>query len=90
MITEWLIQVATGLWSFIAGLFPDWVPPASITDVANSVNGLFTLAQGLGPFVDWTAVGLLAAIPPGIWVTGILVKAALKLISHIPLFGGNG
>ena len=90
MILEWIVQVAVGLWEWIANLFPDWDPPAELTDPDGMIGQLFAFGQGLEPWVNWGLIGALAAIPFAVWVIGIVVKMVRLLIGHVPWIGGNG
>lgn len=90
MITEWLIQVGTGLWAFLAGLFPDWIAPPEMLQAGGMIEQLFGFGQGLEPFADWGLLALLGAIPLTVWVSGITIRSVRLLISHVPFVGGNG
>lgn len=90
MIVEWLVAVGAGIWEFIAGLVPDWDMPRELADPNGSLGALFSMGQGLEPFVNWPLVTALGAIPLAVWVIGITWSAFRTLISHIPFFGGNG
>jgi len=89
VIIEWLMGVATGLWEFIGSLLPDWELPPELADPNGFLGQVFALGQGLEPFINWSLVGMLGAIPLAVWVIGILWRATRMLLSHIPLFGGN-
>lgn len=90
MIVEWLVSVAAGLWEFIGSMLPDWEIPAELADPNGMLGQLFALGQGMEPFVNWTLVGILAAIPLAVWLIGITWRAFRTIASHIPFFGGNG
>lgn len=90
MITEWLIKVGTGLWAFIAGLFPDWVAPPEMLEADGLINQLFGFGQGLEPYANWPLLATLGAIPLAVWVIGISIRAVRLLLSHVPFVGGNG
>lgn len=90
MITEYFIQVAVGLWAWLADLFPDWDLPPELLNSDGMIAQVFALGYGAEPFVNWGFVTALAAIPFGVWVIGITVKAVRLLIGHVPFVGGNG
>lgn len=90
MIVEWLIEMAVGLWQFIADLFPDWDVPPELLDADGMLQQVFAFGQGLEPWVNWTLIGTLGLIPLSVWVIGMLVKAVRLLIGHVPGIGGNG
>lgn len=89
MIIEWLMGVASGLWSWIGSLLPDWQLPPELMDPNGFIGGIFALGQGMSPFINWGFVALVGAIPLAVWVIGLLWKAARMVLSHFPLFGGN-
>lgn len=89
MITEWLVNVAAGFWGIVAGWFPDWTLPAELANPDNLMSQINGFASGLAPFVDWSFVALVGAIPLGVWATGLTIRAIQFLISHVPFFGGN-
>lgn len=89
MIVEWLVNLAAGLFKFIADLFPDWETPPELLDPTGLMAQVMAHTAGLGIFVDWALIGALALIPLGVWVLGLSFRALKTLISHIPFFGGN-
>lgn len=90
MITEWLVKVGAGFVDWIVSLFPTLALPDGLVHLDDSVNGILAMGDGLGAFFDWTALGLLAAIPLTVWVAGLLLKGTRALLAHIPLIGGKG
>lgn len=89
MILEWLVGLAAGLFEWIANLLPDWEVPAGLTDPGGAIEQIVALSQGIGVFVDWGLLGLLAVIPLGVWLFGLIFRALKTLISHLPFVGGN-
>lgn len=90
MILEWLVKVAVGLWQWIADLFPDWDAPVELTDADGMIGQIFALGTGLEPWVNWSLIGVLGAIPLAVWVIGMTVKMVRVLLAHVPFIGGNG
>lgn len=90
MIIEWLVEMAAGLWGFLADLFPDWEVDEEMISPNGWLGQLFALGYGLEPWVNWGFVTLLGAIPFAVWVIGITVKMVRSLITHIPFIGGSG
>lgn len=89
MITEWLVNVAAGLWGVIAGIFPDWTLPAELANPDGLMAQVNAFFSGLAPFVDWSFVATVGAIPLGIFATGLIIRAIQFLWSHMPFVGGN-
>ncbi len=90
MIIEWIVKVATGLWAGISDLFPDWDLPPELSDPNGALGSIMAFGRGMEPFVNWTLIGVLAAIPPTLWLVGIAWRAIRMALSHIPFFGGQG
>jgi hypothetical protein len=90
VIIEWLVQVASGFWGWIANLFPDWTLPPELANPNGLLGQIMSFGRGLEPFVNWTLVGIIGAIPLAVWGIGIAAKLVLKLVSHLPFIGGNG
>jgi hypothetical protein len=89
MIVEWIVSVAMTVWDWLATLVPDFTAPAALTGLSSSLGSIFALGQGMAPFVDWSAVGVMAAIPLGLWVVTIAWAGLRMLVSHIPFIGGR-
>lgn len=90
MITEWLIRVGSGFGRWVAGLFPELEIPEQLVNLDDMVNTVLGYGDGLGAFVDWGLIGLIAAIPLTVWAGGLIVKGIRVLVAHIPLIGGKG
>lgn len=89
MIVDWIVSNAVGFWSWLLGLMPDWSMPAELANADDTVNGLFRNIDGLGAWVNFPIVGVLAAIPPILWVIMINWKAFRMAVSHLPFIGGK-
>lgn len=90
MITEWLIGVGAAFGTWIAGLFPELDMPEQLVNLDDTVNTIFGWGDGLGAFVQWEVIGVLAAIPLLVWTGGLIVKGIRVLVAHIPFIGGKG
>lgn len=90
MITEWLISVGSGFGQWVASLFPVLELPEQLVDLDDTVNTILSYGEGMGAFVDWTAIGIIAGIPLAVWALGLVVKGVRVLIGHIPFIGGKG
>lgn len=89
MIVEWLMGVAVGFVQWLAGLFPVLELPDELVHLDDSFNSIFALGEGLGAFIPWGLVGLIAGIPLAVWVGGLLIKVVRVLVSHLPFIGGK-
>ena len=79
-IIEWLVKVATGLWAFLAGLFPDWVAPPELSQADGMIAQLAAYGQGLEPFANWSLLATLAmALSWGVWLAVFDLPAARRL-----------
>jgi hypothetical protein len=90
VIVEWIVGLFTGIGSWVGSLFPDWTPPAFLTQLASQVNGLLANLNGVGVWVDWTYILVIVVAVLGTWVITLGVKTARALASYLPFFGGAG
>ena len=89
MITEWLIAVGTGIASWFVSILPNFDVPTWFADLGLNINKFFNSASGLGPFVDWNFLAIIATVPIGLWCLGIVFRLVRWVLSHVPLFGGR-
>jgi len=89
MVTEWIVTAGLAVVAFFVSIVPPFAVPAWFSSVGTSINGFFTSASGLNPFVDWGFFAVVAAFPIGLWTAGLLFRLAKMLLSHVPLFGGR-
>lgn len=89
MIVDWIVQVAVSFWGWVVDLLPDWTMPAELVNADDTVKGLFSSVNGLGVWVNWPVVTVLAAIPPAAWVLMISWKGGRMAFSHLPFVGGK-
>lgn len=89
MITQWLIDLGTGLASWLSSLLPHWDVPSWFSGLGDSINSLFAWGSGLGPLVNWAAIAAIASVPIGLWAAGLLFKLGRMVLSHVPFFGGK-
>lgn len=90
MITEFFVVLANTVWGWVASLLPDWEVPAELESLSGLLDQVFALGAGLEPFAVWPLIAVLGAIPLVIWLAGVAWKGLRMVLSHIPLFGGNG
>lgn len=89
MIIEWLISTGTAIATWFETLLPSFDVPEWFGQLGGNINKFFDAGAGLEPFVDWTFLGIIAAVPLGLWASGLLFKLARMLLSHIPFVGGR-
>lgn len=89
MITEWIIATGTAIASWFVSILPNFDVPQWFADLGLNINKFFANASGLGPFVDWNFLGIVASVPIGLWALGMLFRLARWVLSHVPLFGGR-
>jgi hypothetical protein len=90
VITEFLIGVGTSVGSWFASLWPSWTPPAFLTDLSTTVNGLLANLNGVGAWADWGFIfGVVAAVLL-VWVFSAAVKLIRAVASYLPFIGGAG
>lgn len=90
MITEWFLNWAMDVVRWLIDLLPDWELPAGLADPGGFLESILLNAAGMGVWVDWGGIIMLAMIPPTVWLIGLLWKAARTAFSHFPFIGGSG
>lgn len=90
MITEFFLNLAAGIVSWIASLFPAWTPPAEFTQLSGMVSTVMGWFVGLGVWVPWSVISTCAAVQLAVWAIALGVKTVRAAAAHIPLFGGSG
>lgn len=90
MIVLWFFSVAAGFVQWLASLFPVLELPDQLVNLDDGFNSVFAMGDGLGAFVPWPVIGVLAAVPLTIWVGGLTIRALRALIAHLPFIGGRG
>lgn len=89
MITEWFIGVGTTIGAWFASILPNFDVPAWFGQLGTNINQFFNSAAGLGPFVDWNFLAVIAGVPIGLWSLGMMFRLARWVLSHVPFFGGR-
>ncbi len=89
MITEWIIATGVTIAQWFASILPNFTVPIWFGDLGTNVNKFFAGAAGLSPFVDWTFLSTIAAVPIGLWSLGLLFRLGRWVLSHVPFFGGR-
>jgi hypothetical protein len=89
MITAWFLSVFTGLLDWVIGLFGTADPPAYLSTVSTFVVGLIDSVQGLGVWIPWAFMLVVAGINLTLWAVFLGVKALRWVIGILPTMGGG-
>ncbi|MDO8341540.1 MAG: hypothetical protein Q7T59_06220 [Candidatus Woesebacteria bacterium] len=90
MITEWFLNWAMGVVTWLVDLLPDWDWPAELAQPGGMLESILANAAGVGIWIDWAAIIALALIPLGVWVIGLTWKGLRTAFSHFAFIGGSG
>lgn len=90
MIVEFLVAVGAGFAGWVGSLFPTLELPDALVNVDQGFNTVMAYGTGLGAFIDFQLVGVIAGIPIAVWIAGLTIRGARVLISHLPFIGGRG
>lgn len=90
MITELFVNMAVGVAIWFNQLIPPTVLPEWFVNADNYINGIFAYGDGLGAWIEWSAVVPIMLAPVGFWVLGLSIRGIRVLISHLPFVGGRG
>lgn len=80
MITEWLVAIVNGIATWVGSMFPQLDLPEEVVNADDAFNNIMALGSGLGAFVDWSFVGIMAAIPITLWLGGLAIRALRVLV----------
>jgi hypothetical protein len=90
VITQAIVHAALGIATWFCTLFPAWDPPAWFVSLGSSLAGLVSGMSGLGGWIDWPIVSVIAAAAIGTWLVCLGIKALRAIASYIPFVGGAG
>tara|TARA_R110002124_G_scaffold225554_1_gene390888 strand:+ start:4760 stop:5029 length:270 start_codon:yes stop_codon:yes gene_type:complete len=89
MITEWLLDLFLSLMEWFASQLPTDDPPAFLSDVAGFVDEIAGMAAGLGAWVPWSYLGVVASSILILWLVLVSVKGLRWLWGLTPFSGGS-
>lgn len=89
MITDAIINLGQLLMSFILDLLPD-AAPDWLLDLSGDVARIVGTIDTYTVWIPWNALRVVAIGLMAFWAIVFAIKLVLKLISHVPLIGGNG
>jgi len=90
VITEWFLGIASSVWTWFGGLFPEWTPPEFLTTADDQINAILADLDGVAVWADWQYITVVVGVVIGTWALSFLVKIALRVAAYIPFFGGAG
>lgn len=90
MISQYFITLGVGLVGWMGTLFPGWDPPDWMTGTPQMLLEFLNTFQGLGVWVDWTALGICSSAVIGVYGTGFAIRLTRAIVAHIPFIGGGG
>jgi hypothetical protein len=90
VITEFFMSMSAGFLEFLAGLLPDWEPPAWMSDPFGPFVGVIGGLSSVSNWIDWVPVVGVVTTVVAVFVVTFGVKFIRTLVSHLPLIGGRG
>jgi hypothetical protein len=88
VITDALLGLVTGVGGWVLSLFKIGRIEFLAGFDAN-LQKVLDLLSGLGVWVDWTVLLATVGVVLAVWTGGLIIKLVLRLISHVPEFGGK-
>lgn len=89
MIAEWFIGIYTGMLEWFLELLPTDDPPEFLTSAPDAVETITQSAAGLGAWVPWSYLGIVASTILLLWGILSLVKGVRWLWGLTPFSGGS-
>ena len=89
MISEWFIQMWTGIQTWFVGLFGTADPPAFLAQVAGFIGDLSARISGLGAWMPMGLLGTVAVAVLGLWFALWVVKFVRWVWGLTPFSGGS-
>ncbi|WBU38526.1 hypothetical protein [Homoserinibacter sp. YIM 151385] len=90
MIFEYILTVAQNLIVAFLKLFPEWTPPAWLTDLGGNLNSALNMLTGLAAWFDWALLTACTGAVFLAWAVFFGIKLARVGVSHVPGVGGSG
>lgn len=90
MISEWLIEFASTIATWIAGLFPEWELPAWLSNSRDGVIAFVAGYVGLGVWINWSVLGWCITACAIAYAAVVAIKLFRAALAHVPQFGGKG
>lgn len=90
MITQAVVNIASGFFAWLASLFPSWTPPDWFVSLSDYVNNVFSALNGLGAWVDWALFFGVLTLALATYVVCFTIKLVLRIAAYLPFVGGAG
>lgn len=90
MIVEWFLGLVMTVAEWAAGLMPQIDLPPWLINVDETINGLLAPLTGMDAWIPWIILASGLTLALGTALVCFVIKVALRVASHIPLFGGAG
>lgn len=89
MITEFFIRLFVGLVEWINSMWNGYdLDMPWLQDFNASFQSVIQWSDGLGVWADWVLFNNIVTAVFGVWVVVLVVKLALRIVSHVT--GGGG
>jgi hypothetical protein len=89
MITKALLDFLTGLLGVVIGWLPTSPPPGWVGNTAGMVASLMDYGSGLGAWINWPLMGIVAATIGGVMLLSFGIKVTRIVASFLTLGGGS-
>lgn len=89
MIVEWLMDVWANVAEWFVGLLPQDPPPEFLENLVSFFMQLVDSAAGLGAWIPWAYLGVVAAALLLWWTVSVSVKGIRWLWGLTPFSGGS-
>lgn len=89
MVTDALIRVWSGFVTWAVGLLGTADPPPYISTIADFMANIFRSVQGLGVWVPWAFILVIASANLALWAVVLGIKALRWVIGLLPTMGGG-
>lgn len=90
MIVEWFLTVAAGFVGWIGDSIADVALPSWVTDGTTALYGFLESVAGLGAWFPWEVLLAVLTGLVAVFLGTAVVKLVLRVLSHLPFFGGSG
>lgn len=83
MITEWFIGIWVGFTGWVTGLIPTFDESIQSIGLMAILQPVVVAAGGLGAWIPWLLLGILAPVVISMYVGSLLLRAIKSLIPTI-------
>lgn len=90
MIIEWIMEVSAGFLEWLGTLMPVWELPEWAENPFGWVESILQVIQGANYWVALPVASVVAGVIIATYGVMFGIKLVLRLVSHVPFFGGRG